>query len=144
AFVKPGSEEFTIKCNLHPFLQTQGLFVDNPYLSTTDAAGRFRIQDIPPGTYDVLAWHPLIPSQHGRITVTPGGRVTQDFSFAGEAVRRKLYQNDTKGYRFNTWYESGEKFYGGKRVDDPVEILQQFDNSRRYQEGDAYFEDRAD
>ncbi len=55
-----------------------------------------------------------------------------DFGFRGKDERRKLYQNDTEGYRFNTWFDSEEKFYGGKRVDDPIEILQKFDNSERY------------
>jgi len=136
AFVKPGTEEFTIKCNLHPFLQTHGLFVDNPYYAITDERGRFRIADVPPGTYPVIAWHPYIPPRRGTLTVEAGKEASLDFEFDARDEKRKLYQNDTKGYRFNTWFDSGENFYGGKRVDDPVEILQQFDNTQRYQEGD--------
>ena len=37
-----------------------------------------------------------------------------------------LYHDDIKGYRFNTWYDSNKKFYGGERIDDPVEELQAF------------------
>ena len=133
AFVKPGSEEFTIKCNLHPFLQTHGLFVDNPYYAVTDGEGRFQIDEVPPGTYQVIAWHPFIPIRRGTVTVEAGKDAEIHFEFDSRDERRKLYQNDTKGYRFNTWYDSGELFYGGKRVDDPVEILQTFDNSQRYE-----------
>lgn len=121
-----------MKCNLHPFLQTHGLFVDNPYYTVTDAEGRFEIRDIPEGTYEVIAWHPFIPMQEGTVTIKPGNKVELNFQFNGEDERRRLYQNDTKGYRFNTWFDSGKKFYGEKRVDDPVEILQKFDNSDRY------------
>ncbi|MCH8209605.1 MAG: hypothetical protein IIA62_11230 [Nitrospinae bacterium] len=48
-------------------------------------------------------------------------------------TRTKLYQDDTKGYRFNTWFDSDVKFCGEPRVADPVEILQEFDNSIRYE-----------
>ena len=132
AFVHPETEEFIIKCNLHPFLQTQGLMIANPYYTVSDAEGRFSIRDIPPGTYEVMAWHPFVPVQKGTVTIKSGQAAQIDFSFRGEDERRKLYQNDTEGYRFNTWFDSKEKFYGGKRVDDPIEILQEFDNSERY------------
>ncbi len=132
AFVKPGSEEFIMKCNLHPFLQTHGLFVDNPYYTITDKNGRFNIDGIPPGTYEVTAWHPYLEASHGTITIEAGKPATLNFEFDSAEIRRKLYTNDTKGYRFNTWFDSGENFYGGKRIDDPVEILQTFDNSDRY------------
>ncbi len=132
AFVKPGSDEFIMKCNLHPFLQTHGLFVDNPYYTVTDSQGRFEIGDIPPGTYEVTAWHPYLPAKNGTITIEPGKVASLNFEFDKEEIRRKLYSNDTKGYRFNTWFDSGENFYGGERKDDPVEILQSFDNSGRY------------
>lgn len=132
AFVKPGSEEFMMKCNLHPFLQTHGLFVDNPYYTITDEKGEFQIDGIPPGTYEVTAWHPYLAPNHGTITIEAGKPASLNFEFKSANIKRKLYSNDTKGYRFNTWFDSGENFYGGKRNDDPVEILQKFDNSGRY------------
>jgi len=131
-FMKPGSHEMILKCNLHPFLQTRGFMVENPYYTVTDEEGRFSIEDIPPGTYDVLAWHPFVPTQKGTITIEPGKEAKIDFTFQGNDERRKLYHDDTKGYRFNTWYDSKENFYGGPRIDDPVEVLQKFDNSDRY------------
>lgn len=131
-FVKPGSPEMILICNLHPFLQTHGFMVDNPYYAVTDEKGRFEIPDIPPGTYDVVAWHPFIPKQKGTITIEADKTATLNFTFHGEDERRKLYQNDTKGYRFNTFFDNGGNFYGGERRDDPVEILQKFDNTERY------------
>lgn len=132
AFAHPETREFLIKCNLHPFLQTRGLMITNPYYAVSDSEGRFSIRDIPPGTYEVMAWHPFVPVQKGTVTIKSGQIAQIDFSFRGEDERRKLYQNDTEGYRFNTWFDSKEKFYGGKRIDDPIEILQEFDNSERY------------
>jgi len=126
AFVRADADEFTIKCNLHPFLQTHGYLVENPYYAVTDANGNFSIENIPPGTYEVVAWHTYIPEQKGTITIKESGEVTMDFEFNGKDERRKLYHDDIEGYRFNTWFDSKEKFYGGPRIDDPVEELQAF------------------
>lgn len=132
AFIKPGAPEFILKCNLHPFLQTRGYIIDNPYFVISDAKGNFNMENIPPGTYEVTAWHPFVPIQRGTITIETGKTAQLDFTFSGEDVRRKLYHDDTKGYRFNTWFDSKETFYGDIRKDDPVEVLQEFDNSERY------------
>ena len=132
AFIKPGAPEFILKCNLHPFLQTRGYLVDNPYFVISDAEGKFNIENIPPGTYEVTAWHPFVPTQKGTVTIEAGKTAQFDFTFKGEDARRKLYHDDTEGYRFNTWFDSKETFYGDIRKDDPVEVLQEFDNSERY------------
>ena len=128
AYVRKGVDQFLMKCNLHPFLQTRAFLVDNPYYTVTDKDGNFSIEDIPPGTYDVVAWHPFIPTRKGTVTIDAEGEATINFEFNGEDQRRKLYHDDLDGYRFQTWYDSFENFYGGPRVDDPVEILQSFDS----------------
>ena len=132
AFIKPEAPEFILKCNLHPFLQTRGYIVNNPYFVVSDIEGNFNIENIPPGTYEVTAWHPFVPIQKGTVTIETGKTAQFDFTFKGEDARRKLYHDDTEGYRFNTWYDSKETFYGDIRKDDPVEVLQEFDNSERY------------
>jgi len=132
AFIKPEAPEFILKCNLHPFLQTRGYIIENPYYVISDAEGNFNIENIPPGTYEVTAWHPFVPVQRGTVTIEAGKTAQLDFTFKGEDARRKLYHDDTKGYRFNTWYDSEVTFYGDLRKDDPVEVLQEFDNSERY------------
>ena len=124
AFVKEGTEEFLVKCNLHPFLQTRVVMVDNPYYSITDEEGRFTIPQIPPGTYEVIAWHPFIPNRMGTVTIESGKQTRMDFEFDGKDVRRKLYNDDWVGYRFQPVYDSFENYYGGPRIDDPVEVLQ--------------------
>jgi len=123
-FVKQGTEKFLIKCNLHPFLQSRGVMVDNPYYVISDEEGSFAINDIPPGTYKVIAWHPFIPNQIGTITIEAEKQSTIDFEFNGMDVQRKLYNDDWEGYRFQPVYDSNENFYGGPRIDDPIEILQ--------------------
>ena len=125
-FVRKDAEEFIIKCNLHPFLQTHAYLVQNPYYTVSDSDGNFSIENIPPGTYEVVAWHPYIAKQMGTITITQKGEASLNFEFRGEDEKRKLYHDDIEGYRFNTWFDSKEKFYGGPRIDDAIEELQAF------------------
>jgi hypothetical protein len=72
----------------------------------------------------VIAWHPFIPNQIGTITIKPEKQSTLNFEFDGENVQRKIYNDDWQGYRFAPVYDSKENFYGGARIDDPIEILQ--------------------
>jgi len=123
-FIKNTTENFLIKCNLHPFLQSRGVIVDNPYYGITDEEGNFSIKDIPPGTYKVIAWHPFIPNQIGTTTIEPGSQSSLGFEFDGANVQRKIYNDNWQGYRFAPVYDSNENFYGGPRIDDPIEILQ--------------------
>lgn len=126
AFTHPDTREFIIKCNLHPFLQTTAWIIDNPYFAVTNEKGEFVIEDIPPGTYEVVAWHPFLDPQMKTITIQPYKTTNLDFGFQAGKEKRKLYSNDLKGYRFNSIYDSFENFYGGKRKDDEIEVLQKF------------------
>ena len=125
-FVKSKTENFLIKCNLHPFLQSRGIIVENPYYAITDEEGNFSIKDVPPGTYKVVAWHPFIPNQIRTITIEPENQSTLNFEFNGTSVQRTAHSNNGQGYRFAPVYDSKENFYGGSRIDDPIEILQEY------------------
>ena len=124
-FVKSKTKNFLIKCNLHPFLQSRGIIVENPYYAITDEEGNFSIKDVPPGTYEVVAWHPFISNQIRAITIEPENQSTLNFEFNGTNVQRTIYADNMQGYRFAPVYDSKENFYGGSRIDDPIEILQE-------------------
>jgi len=52
---KPGVVR--VLCDAHPHMFALMLVHDSPYVAVTDAAGAFRIGDVPPGTYKVTMWH---------------------------------------------------------------------------------------
>ena len=52
---KPGVLQ--VLCDAHTHMQGWIVVRDNPYFAVTDDEGRFRIADVPPGRYRVVAWH---------------------------------------------------------------------------------------
>ena len=46
--------------NTDPYMKNWGYAVDNPYYAVTDETGSFPIEDLPPGTYRLKAWHPIL------------------------------------------------------------------------------------
>ena len=52
-------EPFYIKCDVHPWMKTWVGVFDHPYFATTDDNGNYKIENLPPGEYEVVAWHEM-------------------------------------------------------------------------------------
>lgn len=76
-----GQKSFAMQCSLHPYMQSWGYTVDNPYYAVTDEKGSFSIEDLPPGTYRLKAWHPLLGTQERQLTVTSNETVSLELPF---------------------------------------------------------------
>jgi hypothetical protein len=76
-----GRKVFTMQCGMHPYMQSWGYAIDNPYYAVTGPTGSFIIGDLPAGTYHVKAWHPILGVQERDITVKPNGIATLDWRF---------------------------------------------------------------
>jgi Carboxypeptidase regulatory-like domain len=47
-----------VRCNGgHAWMNAEILVVPHPYYTVTDESGRFRLVDVPPGKYEIVAWH---------------------------------------------------------------------------------------
>ncbi len=47
-----------LKCNGgHVWMNAEVIVAPHPYYAVTDANGRFEIKDVPPGKYEIVAWH---------------------------------------------------------------------------------------
>lgn len=51
------SDRILVKCDIHSWMKAWILVSSHPYRVVTDETGRFKITDIPPGTYKVGIWH---------------------------------------------------------------------------------------
>jgi hypothetical protein len=72
-----------IKCNIHPWMRAWLHVSEHPYFAVTAADGAYSIPGLPPGEYEILAWHerflkaPLISN----VKVESGKTSTLDFTF---------------------------------------------------------------
>ena len=80
-------------CGMHEYMQTYGLVVDNPYYFKTKRDGQFVIDQLPPGTYEVLAWHPHLKPIAKQVTVSEGESVSLDFEFKSEWVKPRIFES---------------------------------------------------
>ncbi|GFE65110.1 carboxypeptidase regulatory-like domain-containing protein [Litoreibacter roseus] len=61
----------TIDCNAHNWMAAWVYTSPSPYIAVTTVEGRFEINDIPPGNYEVVAWHPVLGERTGALTIGP-------------------------------------------------------------------------
>lgn len=99
--LRKGHYIFRTQCGVHDFMQSWGLAVGNPYFAVSAADGSFKISDIPPGTYHVIAWHPYLPMQVEEITVAENGKIETNFQFDASKVDIPYYAQQ-RSYRLET------------------------------------------
>jgi plastocyanin len=78
-FDRPGVVR--VFCDIHSHMSAYILVLGHRYFATTDAEGRYRIDDIPPGTYTVTAWNDGQPRQSRPVRIPDAGGVVElDFT----------------------------------------------------------------
>ena len=80
---------FVMQCGFHAYMESWAIAVDNPYYVLTDENGRFSLEDVPPGTYDLRAWHPGVKQVMKKpVTIEPGVNLTIDFQLPSPGRRK--------------------------------------------------------
>jgi hypothetical protein len=72
-----------IKCEVHNWMAAYAGVLDHPFYAVSDDQGNYTIKDLPPGTYEIEAWHEKFPAQTMSVTVGSGDTKTADFTFGG-------------------------------------------------------------
>lgn len=74
-----------VKCDVHPWMGAWLHVVGHPFFQLTGKDGAYSISGLPPGDYDLQAWHERFPQAPlvAQVTVKAKETVTQDFAFKG-------------------------------------------------------------
>lgn len=76
-FVKSGI--VFINCHLHANMGAVIVITPNQWNTRADAAGQFKLADVPPGTYTIVAWHKAAGFFRQQVTVTNSGSTPVSF-----------------------------------------------------------------
>ena len=74
-----------VKCDVHPWMSSYLGVVSHPYYAVTGEDGSFAIENLPPGTYTLEAWHEELGTKTTQVTVPESGTVEANFDFGGAA-----------------------------------------------------------
>jgi plastocyanin len=77
-FDRPGIVR--VFCDIHSHMSAFILVFNHPFFAVTDTEGRYRIDNVPSGSYNVVAWNEGLASAPKPVAVTEGGTSELDFS----------------------------------------------------------------
>jgi plastocyanin len=75
---KPGL--VVVRCDVHAWMSASIWVVDAP-AAVSGEDGSFAIANVPPGTYQVTAWHEKLGEKEATVTVSPSGAATVEFTY---------------------------------------------------------------
>jgi len=77
----------SVRCDIHPWMQAWLAVFDHPYFAVTGPRGTFVINDVPPGTYTVAAWHEKFGEHEKQVTLAPKETEFAEFHYPEEPTR---------------------------------------------------------
>lgn len=66
-------------CDIHSHMSAFIVVFSHPFFAVTDDNGRYHIDHVPPGTYNVIAWNEGTATDPETVTVPAGGAADLDF-----------------------------------------------------------------
>jgi plastocyanin len=73
---------FKIKCDVHPWMGAYVAVMEHPYFTVTGDDGKFKIANLPAGTYEIEAWHERLGTQTFSVTISGDETQTQEVVFS--------------------------------------------------------------
>jgi plastocyanin len=86
-FSKPEAV-FPVKCNQHSWMRAHIAVLAHPFFAVSDSNGAFTIEGLPPGEYEIEAWHEKYGAKTAKIKVAEKADAKADFTFDGSAAYR--------------------------------------------------------
>ncbi len=70
-----------VKCEVHNWMAAYIGVLDHPFFAVSDDQGKFDIKNLPPGEYDLEAWHEKLGTKTMHVSVGAADTKTVDFSY---------------------------------------------------------------
>ena len=78
-----------IKCDVHPWMKAYVSVFDHPYFAVTNDTGYYKIDNIPPGDYEVIAWQEKFKDKTLNATVSVSdSSTTNNFTFVKPSKKK--------------------------------------------------------
>ena len=68
-------------CDRHDFMENWMYVVDSPYFAISGVRGQFFLDQVPPGQYELVAWHPELGTQRRTVNVSADSSLDVSFEF---------------------------------------------------------------
>jgi hypothetical protein len=92
-YLNKGRRTFYMQCGFHAYMESWAMAVNNPYYVLTDGDGKFSIDQVPPGTYQLIVWHPQTgPGAIKTVTVKPDGKLIEQLSLQAPKGNRSAFK----------------------------------------------------
>lgn len=75
-------EVVELSCDAHSWMSGWMYVLEHPYFAVVGEDGSFTIDDVPPGSYTLKAWHPVLEFQEQTVEVDANGSVLASFEFS--------------------------------------------------------------
>lgn len=75
-----------VTCEVHGWMEAYIAVLDHPYYAVTGPDGSFRIENLPPGTYTIEAWHEKYGTKTAQVTVAAKETKQVAFTYNAGAV----------------------------------------------------------
>jgi plastocyanin len=70
-----------VGCDVHPWMRSYIAVLNHPFFAVTKEDGTYEIKGLPPGDYEIEAWHEKLKTQTQKITVKDGDKAKADFAY---------------------------------------------------------------
>src|SRR5262249_30256770 len=75
-----------VKCNQHSWMSAYIGVMGHPFFAVSDSAGSFSIKGLPPGEYEIDAWHEKFGTKSMQVKVDAKSDAKADFKFEASAA----------------------------------------------------------
>jgi plastocyanin len=86
-----------LQCDVHPWMRAFVIVTDHPFFAVSGADGKFKIEKVPAGKYDVEAWHSQYGLKKGTVEVADGATGKVDFEYKGDEAEPDENKDELKG-----------------------------------------------